>query len=58
VFDVDQSSRGVGVILSQKEGRIERAMAYASKGLSPVECKFHLMEGECYALIWGIMHFQ
>jgi hypothetical protein len=20
--------------------------------------EFHLMEGECYALIWGVMHFQ
>ncbi len=20
--------------------------------------KFHLMEGECYAFIWGIMHFK
>jgi hypothetical protein len=55
VFDVDRSSQGVGVILSNKEGRIERVIAYASKGLSLVQCKFHPMEGECYALI---MQFQ
>jgi hypothetical protein len=44
--------------LSQKEGTIERMVAYSSKGMSPVQCKFHAMEGECHALIWGIMHFQ
>lgn len=31
---------------------------YASKGLSLVQKKFHPMEGECYALVWGIMHFK
>jgi hypothetical protein len=34
VLDVDCSIQGVGVILSQKEGRIERMVAYASKGMS------------------------
>ncbi len=33
-------------------------MAYASKGLTEVQRKFHPMEGKCYALIWGIMHFR
>ncbi len=33
-------------------------MAYASKGLTDTQKKFHPMEGECYALIWGIMHFR
>jgi hypothetical protein len=57
-LDVDSSLKGVGVILSQKEGRMERVIAYASKGLTSVQRKFHPMEGECYALIWGIMHFR
>jgi hypothetical protein len=55
---VDWSLKGVGAILSQKEGRKERVVAYASKGLTPVQKKFHPMEGECYALIWGVMHFR
>jgi len=58
MFDVNWSSWGVGVILSQKEGIIEIAMVYASRGLSPIRCKFHPMEDECYVLIWGIKHFQ
>ncbi len=33
-------------------------MAYASKGLTVAQRKFHPMEGKCYALIWGIMHFR
>jgi hypothetical protein len=33
-------------------------VAYANKGLTLAQRKFHPMEGECYALIWGIMHFK
>jgi len=33
-LDVDCSPRGVGTILSQKEGRFEKAVAYASKSLT------------------------
>jgi len=33
-------------------------VAYASKGLTATQRRFHPMEGECYALIWGIMHFR
>jgi hypothetical protein len=57
-LDVDWSTKGVGAILSQKEGRFERVVAYASKGLTVAHKKFHPMERECYALIWGIMHFR
>ncbi len=57
-LDVDWSPKGVGAILSQKEGRMERVVAYANKGLTSAQRKFHPMEGECYALIWGIMHFR
>jgi hypothetical protein len=57
-LDVDWSLKGVDAVLSQKEGRKERVVAYASKGLTPVQKKFHPMEGECYALIWGVMHFR
>jgi len=57
-LDVDWSPRGVGAILSQKEGRFEKVVAYANKSLTEAQKKFHPMEGECYALIWGIMHFR
>jgi len=57
-LDVDWLPKGVGAILSQREGKLEKVVAYASKGLTEVQKKFHPMEGKCYALIWGIMHFR
>ncbi len=57
-LNVDWSPKGVGAILSQKEGKLERVVAYAGKSLTLAQRKFHPMEGECYALIWGIMHFR
>jgi len=57
-LDVDWSTKGLGAILSQREGRFERVIAYASKALTLAQRKFHPMEGECYALIWGILHFR
>ncbi len=57
-LDFDSSPKGVGVILSQKEGKFEKVVAYANKSLIEAQRKFHPMEGECYALIWGIVHFK
>jgi len=56
-LDVDWSTKGVGAVLSQREGGFEKVVAYASKALTVAQRKFHPMEGECYALIWGILHF-
>jgi len=50
-LDVDWLTKGVGAILSQKEGRFKKVVAYAIKGLTVAQRKFHPMEGECYALI-------
>jgi hypothetical protein len=58
ILDVDWSTKGVGAILSQKNGRQKQVIVYANKGLTPLQKCYHPMEGECYALIWGVMHFQ
>jgi len=58
ILDVDWSTQGVGTILSQKETKNEHVIAYANKGLSLIHKKFHPMEGECYALGWGVMRFR
>jgi len=58
ILDVDWSTHGIGAILSQKEGRWEQIIANTNKGLFLIQKKFHLMEGECYALVWGIMYFR
>jgi hypothetical protein len=52
------STHGIRAILSQKEGKNEKVITYASKGFSLVQKIFHSMEGEVYALVWGIMHFK
>jgi hypothetical protein len=57
-LDVDWLTKGVGAILPQKEGRLEKVIAYASKALIVAQKKFHPMEGECYTLSWGILHFK
>jgi hypothetical protein len=36
-LDVDWSPKGVGAILSQKEGRFEKVVAYASKSLTEAQ---------------------
>jgi hypothetical protein len=58
ILDVNWSIKKVGSVLSQKQNKHECVIAYASKGLTHSQRKFHPMEGECYALIWGIMDFQ
>ncbi len=58
ILDVDWYIKGVRSVLSQKQDKHECVVTYASKGLTPSQKKFHPMEGECYALIWGIMHFR
>jgi len=57
-LDVNWSPKGFGTILSQKEGKLEKVVAYAGKSLIVTQRKFHPMEGECYTLIRGIMHFR
>jgi hypothetical protein len=51
ILDVDWSTHGIGAILFQKGRRNEQVIAYANKGFSLVQNKFHLMEGECYVLV-------
>jgi hypothetical protein len=46
------------LIVFQKNGKHEQVIAYASEGLTPIQKHYHPMEGECYALIWKIMHFK
>jgi len=50
-LDVDWSTKGVGAILLQREGKFEKVVVYANKGLTEVQRKFHPMERKCYALI-------
>ena len=57
ILDVDWSGKGVGAVLSQKIKGREHPIAYTSKALTSSQKKYHPMEGECYALVWALMHF-
>ncbi len=58
ILDIEWSIKRIGSVSSQKQNKHEFVIAYVNKGLTPSQRKFHPMEGECYALIWGIMHFR
>ena len=58
LLDVDWSSKGVGAVLSQETRGMEHLVAYASKARTAIQRKYHPMEGECYALVWALMHFS
>lgn len=58
ILDVVWFTYGEGTILSQKDGQSELMIAiYVNKRLSPMQKKFHPMEGKFYVLLWGILHF-
>lgn len=58
VLQVDASQRGIGAILSQKDGDGEHPIAYASRKLQPREEKLSTTEKECLAIVWGVEHFR
>lgn len=55
----DALAYGVGVAISQQchDGK-DRPMAFASRTLSPSECKYSQLEKEALALIFGIKRFH
>jgi len=54
ILDVNRYVKGVSAILSQKDGRIEMVVVYASKKIFDVQKRFHPMKGECYEVVWGV----
>ncbi len=58
ILDVDWSTKGVGAVLCQKDGRKGVVVPYESKGQSKSQKNYHPMEGECYPLVWVVLHFK
>jgi hypothetical protein len=44
--------------LVTKRGQAWKGGGLCQQKFNSTQRKFHPMEGECYALIWGIMHFR
>lgn len=59
IITVDASNKGLGGVLSQIDtsGK-ESIVAYASRALSPSECKFSVIEKETLAVVWALEHFR
>jgi hypothetical protein len=47
-----------GLYYHKSQEDMNKLLLIASKGLLPIQCCFHPMEGECYALIWCIMYLR
>jgi hypothetical protein len=58
ILDVDWSTHGVSAYYCRKKGGGSKSLfTLVSKSLSLIHKKIHLVEGECYVLVWGILHF-
>lgn len=58
IFHTDASERGIGLVLSQNNGRGEEKLGlYYSRKLSPQERKYIVTELECLAVVDSVLHF-
>ena len=58
VLDTDASDRAIGAVLSQKQGGIEKVIAYASRSLDRREQNYCVMRRELLAVVFFLEHFK
>uniref|UniRef100_A0A8C6LZU9 Gypsy retrotransposon integrase-like protein 1 n=1 Tax=Nothobranchius furzeri TaxID=105023 RepID=A0A8C6LZU9_NOTFU len=54
VLQTDASGEGLGAVLAQIQGGVERVIAFASRGLSPAETRYPAHKIEFLALKWAV----
>jgi hypothetical protein len=59
ILHTDWNALGIGAILSQldEEGK-EYVIAYASQSNNKAEKNYFSYEGECFAVVWAVIHFR
>jgi hypothetical protein len=59
ILHTNWSAFGIGVILGQfdDEGK-EYIIAYASRNNNKVESNYFSYEGECFIVVWAVIHFK
>ena len=54
----DASDYGLGAVLLQTKGAVNRPIAFASKSLTELEAKYTTTEKECLALVFAVQKFH
>jgi hypothetical protein len=59
ILHTDWSAFGIGVIFGQldEEGK-EYVIAYASPSNNKAESNYFSYEGECFVVVWAVIHFR
>ncbi len=57
-ISTDASKDGLGAVLLQAEGDSWRPVAYASRTMTPSECRYAQIEKECLGLVYGVERFH
>ncbi|CAI7818152.1 unnamed protein product [Closterium sp. NIES-54] len=52
------SSAGMGAVLAQMKGEVEKVVAFASHSCNAAEANYSSYEGEGLAVVWAVKHFR
>jgi hypothetical protein len=58
VLDTDASNWAIGAVLSQRQGNVERVIAYASRKLSRSEANYCVTRRELLAIVYFLKYFR
>ena len=57
-INCDANKSGLGTVLQQNDGNNWRPIHFASRFLTPLQCKYSINELEKLAVVWAVEHFR